>query len=43
MRIFLNIINGIPHPEERPEGASRRTHNASAADISAFLDTLTCP
>ena len=26
MRFFLNAITGLPHPEERPKGASRRTH-----------------
>ena len=29
---IFNAINHIRHPEERPEGASRRTHDASAAD-----------
>jgi hypothetical protein len=27
MRNFLNAINGFPHAEERPEGASRSTHD----------------
>src|SRR6266851_4542519 len=31
MRFFLNAINNLPHPEERPKGASRRTQNADAA------------
>jgi hypothetical protein len=43
MRIFLNIIKGIRHPEERLEGASRRTYNASAADIFAFSQFLHVP
>ena len=30
MRIFLNAIKNLPHPEERPQGASRRTHDANA-------------
>jgi hypothetical protein len=34
MRDFLNAIKDLPHPEERPEGASRRTHDADA-DLSA--------
>src|SRR6266404_8813027 len=34
MRDFPNAINSIPHPEERPEGASRRTHRGSAADVT---------
>src|SRR5439155_15674505 len=33
MRFFLNAIN-LPHPEERPEGASRRTHDARTATFS---------
>ncbi|MGH7060147.1 MAG: error-prone DNA polymerase, partial [Stellaceae bacterium] len=28
---FLNIINGLPHAEERPRGASRSTHSTGAA------------
>ena len=28
---FLNAINGVPHAEERPEGASRSTHEGAAA------------
>ncbi len=31
MRFFLNSIINLPHPEERPKGASRRTHDAHAA------------
>src|SRR6266851_3666548 len=31
MRFFLNSIISLPHPEERSEGASRRTHDAHAA------------
>ena len=31
MRTFLNPINGIPHAEERPQGASRSTHSVDAA------------
>jgi len=31
MRNFLNAIKSLPHPEERPQGASRRTHDAVAA------------
>src|SRR5580700_5321262 len=31
MRTILNAINDTPHAEERPEGASRSTHNIDAA------------
>src|SRR5216684_778111 len=31
MRSFLNSIKSLPHPEERPAGASRRTHDRSPA------------
>jgi len=31
MRNFLNAIKELPHPEERPIGASRRTHDRDAA------------
>src|SRR5215472_15017438 len=31
MRNSVNVINGFPYPEERPEGASRRTHYRDAA------------
>src|SRR5207249_1510416 len=34
MTIFFNAIKKVRHPEERPEGASRRTHLATAAPIS---------
>jgi len=37
MTFFLNIINDIRHPEERPEGASRRTRNADAAACSDLI------
>src|SRR5882672_6648579 len=30
MRNFLSAIKDLPHPEERPQGASRRTHDARA-------------
>jgi len=30
MRNFLSAIKDLPHPEERPEGASRRTYDARA-------------
>src|SRR5882672_4496311 len=42
MRIFLNAINNLPHPEERPQGASRRTHDVGAilSEI-VFLDFFT--
>jgi len=31
MRIFLNVINDIPYPEEHLKGASRSTHDVDAA------------
>jgi hypothetical protein len=34
MRTFLNVINDIPHAEERLKGASRSTHNIDAAPRS---------
>ena len=34
MRDFLNAIDSISHTEERPKGAFRRTHCASAADLA---------
>jgi hypothetical protein len=37
MRTFLDAINDVPHPEERPEDASRRTRYASAPGASASL------
>ena len=30
MRTFLNVINSLPHAEERPDGASRSTHDVVA-------------
>src|SRR6266849_2249781 len=30
MRFFLNVIRNLPHPEERPKGASRRTRDLHA-------------
>jgi hypothetical protein len=33
MRNFLSAINGFPHAEERPEGASRSTHSRGAANF----------
>jgi hypothetical protein len=36
MRSYLNAINNLPHPEERPKGASRRTHSIGAGILSAF-------
>ncbi|HKS88704.1 MAG TPA: PHP domain-containing protein, partial [Stellaceae bacterium] len=33
-------IKGHPHPEERPQGASRRTHSADPSNISAHLRGL---
>src|ERR1700686_653588 len=30
-RSFLNAIRSLPHPEERPKGASRRTRASLAA------------
>jgi hypothetical protein len=38
MRNFRNAINGLPHAEERPQGASRSTHNLTAALPFAGLD-----
>jgi peptide/nickel transport system substrate-binding protein len=35
MRGFLNAIKGMSRPEERPKGASRRTHDRTAAIIAA--------
>ncbi len=32
MRNFLNAIKAFPHAEERPEGASRSTHDRSAVN-----------
>ena len=32
MRNFLNSINGLPHAEERLQGASRSTHDRNAAN-----------
>jgi hypothetical protein len=37
MRNFLNAIKGFPHPEERPEGASRSTHDHHAANFFNWL------
>jgi hypothetical protein len=31
MRNFQNAIKGLPHAEERAQGASRSTHNLTAA------------
>jgi hypothetical protein len=31
MRCFLRAIKSLPHPEERPKGTARRTHDGSAA------------
>ena len=39
MNDFLNAIKGLHHPEERPEGASRRTHDSIAALTAAALST----
>ncbi len=39
---FLNAINKPPYAEERPQGASRRTHNLDAAlRFSAVANTFT--
>src|SRR6185295_8951672 len=35
MRNSLSAIKDLPHPEERPKGASRRTH-----DMDALLSTI---
>src|SRR5262252_3898341 len=37
MRTDFRAILSFPHPEERPEGASRRTHDSKAAvcDLAA--------
>src|SRR6266446_4011618 len=43
MRDFPNAINNIPHPEERPEGASRRTHRGSAADVARVPSVRSAP
>ncbi len=32
MRNFLNVIKAFPHAEERPEGASRSTHDRNAVN-----------
>ena len=32
MRNFLNYIKGLPHAEERLQGASRSTHDRNAAN-----------
>ena len=34
MRDFLNAIKSLPHPEERPKGASRRTHGREQPFVS---------
>ena len=34
MRFFLNAIKNLPHPEERPAGASRRTHDVGPMSLS---------
>jgi len=39
MRKFHDAIKGLPHPEERPVGASRRTHKRFAV----LFDTLDMP
>ena len=31
MRNFPSAIKNLPHPEERPQGASRKTHDVGAA------------
>jgi hypothetical protein len=41
MRNFLNAMNDLPHPEERLEDASRRTHDASAVATLSLLDSFT--
>ncbi|MGH6926732.1 MAG: hypothetical protein ACREEV_00335, partial [Dongiaceae bacterium] len=40
MRNSLIATNNLPHPEERPKGASRRTHSIGAGILSAFLHML---
>src|SRR5207253_9425014 len=40
---FPNAINGVPHPEERPEGASRRTHRGFAADVARVPSVRSVP
>src|SRR5437667_1639989 len=40
MTFFLNAIKELRHPEERPEGASRRTHNGFAACLSQLARDL---
>jgi hypothetical protein len=40
MRNFRNAIKGLPHAEERPQGASRSTHSLAAALPFAGLDNL---
>src|ERR1700730_15224967 len=37
MRDFLNVISSLPHPEGRPQGASRRTHDGDAAFVNSFI------
>ena len=35
--VFLRAIKDIRHPEERPEGASRRTRDAAATPCGDLL------
>src|SRR5260221_14576348 len=43
MRFFLNVIKILPHPEERPTGASRRTHDAQSLRGFARCNLLAKP
>src|SRR5258708_5524423 len=44
MTFFLNAIMGLRHPEERPEGASRRTRGNDAMQAKTLLPAPSfCP
>jgi acyl-CoA thioester hydrolase len=38
--MLLMALSKIPHPEERPEGASRRTHDADPSDVAVVAHSL---
>jgi hypothetical protein len=42
MTFFLNPINILRHPEERPKGASRRTHGCSCSLDGASIGLARC-